>query len=109
MIYKFKSQAAAEVIMLQANAEDLLKIIGKPPDATGIITCAQIPGALRALQQEIARREAAGQGAFDDEQQPGAELPPGTDDGISLRRRAAPFLDLLRQSAAAGKDVVWGV
>jgi hypothetical protein len=39
-------------------------------------------------------------------------LPPEKEvegDGITLRQRAAPFIDLLRCSAEAGKDVVWGV
>ncbi len=107
MLYKFKSQASAEVIMLQPNAEELLKIIGKSPGATGIITAAQIPDAIAALQKEIAARDAQGQGAFDDEKQD--EDGAAKNDGISLRRRAAPFIDLLKQTAAAGKDVVWGV
>ncbi|MCB2069229.1 MAG: DUF1840 family protein, partial [Ottowia sp.] len=29
--------------------------------------------------------------------------------GVSLRSRAGPFIELLEKSAAAGKDVVWGV
>jgi len=28
---------------------------------------------------------------------------------VSLRQRAAPFIELLERSSAAGKDVVWGV
>ena len=107
MLYKFKSQASAEVIMLQQNAEELLKIIGKSPGATGIITAAQIPGAITALQQEIAARDTQGQGAFDDEKLDDDSA--AKTDGISLRRRSAPFIDLLKQTAAAGKDVVWGV
>jgi len=30
-------------------------------------------------------------------------------DSIMLRHRAGSFIDLLRTSALAGKDVVWGV
>jgi hypothetical protein len=30
-------------------------------------------------------------------------------DSVMLRQRAAPFIELLRCSAQAGKDVVWGV
>ena len=59
MLYKFKSQAAAEVIMLQSSAEELLKIIGKAPGATGIITVEQIPAAIAALRQAVAESEAA--------------------------------------------------
>ena len=35
MIYKFKSQAAADVIMLPLNGEQMLKIVGKTPAPQG--------------------------------------------------------------------------
>lgn len=105
MIYKFKSQAAADVIMLQANGEQMLTIIGKEPSAQGIVTVAQIPAAIAALEAAIvvheeveARRHAT----------PGLQIEV-EGDSIMLRQRAAPFIDLLKTSAQAGKDVVWGV
>jgi cyclopropane-fatty-acyl-phospholipid synthase len=101
MLYKFKSQAAADVIMLQPDAETLLKIIGKSPGAQGIVTVQQIPAAVAALRQAIAAQKqapAAPKNEARDE-----------DDGVSLERRAVPFIALLERSAAAGKDVVWGV
>ena len=107
MLYKFKSQVAAEVIMLQPDAETLLKIIGKSPGAQGIVTVAQVPAALNALRQAIeARKQAAAKASAGDK----AEGKEGDeDDGIPLERRAGPFMHLLEHSAAAGKDVVWGV
>ena len=105
MLYKFKSQAAAEVIMLQPDAETLLKIIGKSPGAQGIVTVQQIPGAVNALRQAIAaQKQQASAPKTDADPQENDH-----DDGVSLDRRAAPFIDLLERSAAAGKDVVWGV
>lgn len=106
MLYKFKSPVTADVIMLQPNAEELLKIIGKAPGATGIVTVAQAPAAIAALEAEIARREA--KPAAGREQREAAR---GEDEDavISLRHRAMPFIDLLRNASAAGKDVVWGV
>ncbi|MDR2990593.1 MAG: DUF1840 domain-containing protein [Burkholderiaceae bacterium] len=106
MLYKFKSPVAADVIMLQPNAEELLKIIGKTPGATGIVTAAQAPAAIAALRAEIARREAK-KGATSDTA--AHEAARGEDDVISLRHRATPFIELLEHSSAAGKDVVWGV
>ena len=100
MLYKFKSQEAADVIMLKPSAEEILKIIGKSPGPTGIVTAAQAASAVAALKAEIAQREARGQGEKD--QVAHQEL-------VSLRQRAAPFIELLERSAAAGKDVVWGV
>ena len=112
MLYKFKSQATADVIMLRDSAEEILKIIGKEPGPTGIVTFAQIPGAVSALRAEIQRREAAApaQHTHDDvANQVSDDAAHGADEPISLRRRAAPFIEMLERTAADGKDVVWGV
>lgn len=113
MLYKFKSQATADVIMLRESAEEILKIMGKEAGATGIVTVAQIPGAVSALRAEIQRREAAsGPGQAQDDvagQAAQAGTAQGQEEPISLRRRAAPFIEMLERSAADGKDVVWGV
>ena len=53
MIYKFKSQADADVIMLQANGDQMLSIIGKEPSARGIIIVAQMPAAIAALDDHV--------------------------------------------------------
>lgn len=107
MLYKFKSQAAADVIMLRPNAEELLQIIGKQPGATGIITVAQAGPAIAALRAEVQRREAEGVVDPADGQTLSGDA--AQEEAVSLRRRAAPFIDLLERSSAAGKDVVWGV
>ncbi|MBK6998837.1 MAG: DUF1840 domain-containing protein [Rhodoferax sp.] len=105
MIYKFKSQAAADVIMLQLNGEQMLNIVGKEPSAQGIITVAQIPAAIAALEAAIKVHETAEVARSEN---PG-RMTEVEGDSIMLRHRAAPFIDLLRTSAQAGKDVVWGV
>ena len=51
MLYKFKSRATADLIMLEANGRQVLEIIGKTPDDEhGIITVEQIPAAISALE-----------------------------------------------------------
>ena len=105
MLYKFKSQAAADVIMLPMNGEQMLSIMGKDVAPQGIITVAQIPAAIAALEAEIAVHEA--DLARRDANEPSSEEVLG--DSVMLRQRAAPLIDLLRCSAEAGKDVVWGV
>ena len=106
MLYKFKSQAAADVIMLEVNARQILDTVGKSPSKQGIITAAQIPAAIQALQAAIAAEEAVSKQRVDsdEEDEHGAKGP-----SVSLRQRAAPFIDLLQRSATEGKDVVWGV
>jgi len=105
MIYKFKSQAAADVIMLQLNGDQMLAIVGKEPSPQGIITVAQIPVAIAALEAAIATHEAA---EFRRAKHPQMEVEV-EGDSVDLRQRAGPFVELLRTSAQAGKDVVWGV
>lgn len=105
MIYKFKSQADADVIMLQANGDQMLTIIGKEPSAQGIITVAQVPAAIAALDAAIEVHEAA---EARRREHPGRVVEV-EGDSVMLRHRAAPFIDLLKTSAQAGKDVVWGV
>ena len=105
MIYKFKSQAEADVIMLQPNGDQMLSIIGKEPAAQGIITVAQIPAAIDALKVAIEMHEVA---EARRRENPG-QVVEVEGDSVMLRHRAGPFIDLLKTSAQAGKDVVWGV
>ena len=114
MLYKFKSRAAADLILLEPQGRQILEIIGKTPGPTGIVTAAQIPAALAALEAAVARDEArlrAAQVAAQQEAGP-ADANPTEDepnDTIHLRQRATPFIDLLRRSQQEGCDVVWGV
>ena len=105
MIYKFKSQTEGDVIMLQANGDQLLAIIGRMPSAQGIITVAQIPAAIAALDFAIITHEAA---EAQERGHLGTEVA-ASGDSVRLRARATPFIELLRNSARADKDVVWGV
>jgi hypothetical protein len=103
MLYIFKSKAAGDLILLQANGERILQIIGKEPGAKGIILPEQMPAAIAALEKAIARAEAApGQDGESDGDVPAA-------DRVTLRQRAVPFLEMLRRCHAAQKEVVWGV
>jgi len=102
MLYKFQSRAAATVIMLEANGRQLLHIIGKEGEGHGIITAAQIPQAIAALQTAVEQAETAAPAQEQDAETEEKRLPV-----IGLRQRAAPLLDMLRRSSAAGRDVYW--
>lgn len=105
MIYKFKSQADTDLIMLQANGDQMLDIVGKEPSTQGIITVAQIPAAIAALEQAIKDHETVEAKRHENPEQ----IVEVEGDSVMLRHRAGPFIDLLKISAQAGKDVVWGV
>ena len=100
MLYKFKSKAAGDVIMLEANGDQVMRIIGKEPAAKGIIEASAMPAAMAALEGAIAASET-----------PGAEAdaPAAGRDRVSLRQRAWPLVEMLKRSHAAGEPIVWGV
>jgi hypothetical protein len=94
MIYKFKSKAAGDVIMLQPHGDQLLRLIGREPAVKGIIEVADMPGVIRTLQDAAAQGDA-----------------PADDDGergVGLKQRVWPMIELLKRSHAAGESIVWG-
>lgn len=105
MLYKFKSRAAADLIMLEPQGRQVVTIMGKTPGASGIVTAAQIPAAIAALEAAVAAEEAqppvdeAGEEAVEQERV----------EAVRLRQRVAPLIEMLRRSAAEQVDVVWGV
>jgi Domain of unknown function (DUF1840) len=107
MLYRFKSKAAADVVMLEPNGKRLLEILGKDPSGPGIVLPAQMGGAIEALHAAVAEEEAE----FERRRQEAlanGEAPPDPD-RVSLRMRVAPFIELLQHSLREGVEVVWGV
>lgn len=97
MIYKFKSAATGDLIMLAPNGDQMLRLLGREPAPQGIIEVAAMPAAIAALLAAIAQEEAP---AEDDE----ARLPP-----VGLRQRLWPMIEMLRRAHDADAAVVWGV
>lgn len=107
MLYKFKSKAAGDLIMLEPNGRQVLKIIGKDPEPKGIIQPAQMAAAVLALETAITLEEAQHQALIEEATAKGAPLP--RFEAISLRQRAVPFIEMLKRAAKADEDIVWGV
>ncbi|HZY19747.1 MAG TPA: DUF1840 domain-containing protein [Ramlibacter sp.] len=107
MLYKFKSKAAGDLIMLEPNGRRILEIIGKDAGPQGIIEPAQMPAAVTALERAIEQEEAEHRAAIEEAKAKG-EVPPRFD-AVSLRQRAVPFIEMLRRCGQAGKEIVWGV
>jgi hypothetical protein len=118
-MYKFKSPAAADVLMLTPQGDRLLAVIGRSPSRQGILEVADMPAALAALAAAIAAAEAvdatdagtgrAAESAPRDKAASRAE--PGIDagDAVSLRQRAFPLQAMIQRCLAAEKPIVWGV
>ena len=100
MLYKFKSKTAGDVIMLEANGRKVLEVIGKDAGPTGIILAAEMPAAVKALQDAIALEE-----THDEKNDDGVVR----GDSLGLRQRAVPFIDMLQRNQKANTDVTWGV
>lgn len=107
MIYKFKSKASGDIIMMGPTGDALLRAIGREPEPKGIIEPAAMPAAMLAIEQAVAADEAARAEAEQEAAALGERLPPR--DGVGLRQRLWPMVDMLKRAAAAGEPVVWGV
>jgi hypothetical protein len=107
MLYKFKSKAAGDLIMMGPSGDQVLRIIGKEPAPKGIIEPADMPAAMAALERAVAEEEAARAKAEREAEAEGRTLAPR--EGVSLRQRAWPMVEMLKRAHAAGQDIVWGV
>ena len=105
MLYKFKSRAAADLIMLEPQGRQVVTIMGKTPGPSGIVTAAQIPAAIAALEAAVAAEEAVPADEAGAEENTQSERA----DTVRLRQRVTPLIDMLKRSAAADVDLVWGV
>jgi len=105
MIYKFRSKAAGDTLMLGPQGDQFLRVIGREPSVQGILEPAAMASVLQALQQAIEADDAvrARQGADD------AVLEAAGQDPVSLRRRLWPMVEMIRRAQAADQPVVWGV
>jgi Domain of unknown function (DUF1840) len=101
MLYKFKSAASGDVIMLGPQGDQLLRLLGREPAAKGIIDTAAMPAALLVLEGAIRAAETAASEPEDKEA--------GAEPSVGLRQRLWPMVEMLRRCQAAGEPIVWGV
>lgn len=106
MLYKFKSKASGDVIMLAANGDQVLRLVGREPAPRGIFEVDAMPALAIALVDAVVADEAARQA------RPPAETSPTAGDarrdGVALRQRVWPLVEMLRRCHAAGEVIVWG-
>ena len=103
MMYRFKTSADGDLIMMGPAGDSVLRIIGKEPAATGIVEAGALPAAIAAIEQAVAADEAARKQAA-----PDADAA-GSGDKVGLRQRVWPLLEMMRRSQAENADIVWGV
>jgi hypothetical protein len=104
MLYKFKSKAAGDVIMLGPNGDQVLRLIGREPAPQGIFEVDDMPAIVATLEcavvdDEDRRRRTA--------QEAGASPAQGGD-AVGLRQRAWPLIEMMRRCHAAREVITWG-
>lgn len=105
MLIRFKSPATADVLMLGESAQQILRLVGKDGQLTGIFEVDDQPRLVELLDAAVAAeaRALTEQAAADS----GAKAPPRP--SVSLRQRVWPLREMLLQSHRARVAVVWGV
>ena len=106
MLFKFKSQATADLIMLEADARRLLKIMLGHDPVKGVLPWQDMPAVLDKIEQAVVQEDALRQaaGASAEAAQAVSELP-----AVRLAQRAAPMQQMLRRSLSEERDIVWGL
>ena len=107
MIYKFKSKAAGDLIMLGPNGDAMLRAIGREPAPKGIIEPVAMPAAIEAIERAIAADEAARAEAEREARDKGEPLPPR--EAVSPRQRLFPMVEMMRRAMKDDEPIVWGV
>lgn len=105
MIYKFRSKATGDLIMLGPQGDQLLRLLGREPAPQGIIETAAMPAARARLEAAIAEAEAAGTGA---DTEGGGDDEAAARPTVGLRQRLWPMLQMLERAQHAGEPIVWG-
>jgi hypothetical protein len=107
MIYKFKSKAAGDVIMLGPTGDAVLRAAGREPAPKGIFEPASMPAARAAIERAVREADAARAEAQAQALAEGAPPPKG--DGIGLRQRAWPLVEMMKRAESLDVPIVWGV
>ncbi len=105
-VYRFKSRETGDLVMLQQHGQRMLEILGKHLSGPGIIQPAEMPGAIQAIRAAVEADDAARQRQKAEEGRDDEDAPTDT---VSLRMRAAPFIEMLQRCEQAGVEIVWGV
>jgi len=115
VLFKFKSRACPDLIMLETDGRRILKAMTGDDAAKGIVLVADLPQALARLEAAVAQDEALRKASAEKAaaRQAGEAPVEGEEDGalptIRLSQRAAPMLQMLRRCMAEEADLVWGV
>ena len=107
-IVKFRSKAAAEIVMMKSHAQLLLQIIGRELTDKGVIETNDLSEAAAKIQAAMIQEkmaEAEKPPLTEDEE---AAIPKGMAAPVNLNQRAYPLLRMMQLAQESGVDVHWG-
>lgn len=109
MPIRFKSRHAPDILMLDAVARELIRLMGHSGSVPGAFAPADLPAALANLRAGIARLEQATLAAERRSEVSADEEERDRDDRnrVSAAHRAAPLLAMLETAIAQGDHVMW--
>lgn len=114
MLFKFKSKASADLIMLEADGRRILRAMTGDDPVKGIVQAADLAQALARLEAAVKEEEAmrkahaemaAARAAGEPVEEEGEVALPA----VRLAQRAQPMQQMLRRCLAEEADLVWGV
>ena len=110
MLFKFKSKAASDLVMLEPDARALLHMMLGDDPVIGIVLAQDLPATIARLESALAQ-ESANSSVHQGPEVLSADE--GSDDvkevGVHISQRAAPMLQMLKRCLAEKADLVWGV
>ncbi len=106
MLYRFKSQATTDLVMLGADAQAALRLMGKDLTPEGVISPDQLTRAIEALQRAWQEDHALRRQEDTSAPDPLADTE-GADPDVRLSQRLVPLLNMLELARKAGVAVVW--
>lgn len=114
MLVKFKSKAAAEVLMYEEHAKRILDLLHKDIKR-GILTADEMTQAIARLEEEIAESrkhpisEEAQRDVVAHHVEAGDDNEHEALEFVTFATRAYPLLEMMRAAQKGGNDVMWGV
>lgn len=107
MLYKFKSKAAGDVVMLGENGDQVLRLLGRQPAPQGIFEVVDLPALRATLEQAVFAEEAQRAQAQTEATAEGRRQP--VHEGVDLRQRVWPLLEMMKRAQNAHHPIVWGM
>jgi hypothetical protein len=114
MLFKFKSKAASDLIMLEPDARALLKLMLGDDPVKGIVLVKDLPDTIGRLEAAMALESSQSHARQDSKGLSAAQADADTDaqeleNLVNLSQRAAPMVQMLKRCMAEKADLVWGV